>query len=49
MPKLRAKDAKTAKLATEPITAFGKKFLPTPLITKPIKGNNGINQTKSII
>ncbi|MBU2045413.1 MAG: hypothetical protein KJ712_01625, partial [Bacteroidetes bacterium] len=49
IPKLTAKEAKTARLAMMPIAALGKIFLPNPQIRNPIKGNKGINQTKSII
>ena len=48
-PKLTAKDAKTARQATNATTDLDKVLRPNPLTRNPKSGNNGINQIKFII
>jgi hypothetical protein len=46
---LMMKEASTAPLPIIPTRPFDKCFLPRPLTRKPIRGSNGINNTKFFI
>jgi hypothetical protein len=49
MPILTAKEARTERHPTKPITVLDSMLRPNPLMRKPNSGNKGINQTKFII